>query len=186
MEGDKDGNFNCKKCPRIFFTKVGFKIHLSRHGEIELKAQNTVHDLPQDERPLQPNECKKSNNNAHVKKTPYQCQECPKVYKTKYRFQLHTKAVHGKIKPYPCQKCDKSYGYKHILRIHVNMVHEKITPYQCQECQLTCRCKSEFQRHMNIVHEKLKPFTCLQCDNSFGYKNTFQTHVNNVHRKLTS
>ena len=124
MERDKYGNFNCKKCSGIFFTKVGFKIHLSRQCSIKFEAQNNVHkdasNLPQDEMALQPNECKKSNNGN---KTPYQCQECPKIYE----LQRHVNIVHENLKPFQCQQCDDSFGYKNTFQTHVNNVHRKLT-----------------------------------------------------------
>ena len=82
IELDEEGFLNCKKCPRSFYTKIGFENHLKiQHGsDLATLLEQT---LPQDSERL-------AMQTRNEKQGPEQCQESnkPNVHNSTFHKQV--------------------------------------------------------------------------------------------------
>lgn len=47
----------------------------------------------------------------------YSCEECNKVFKNRYYFEVHN-SKHTGVKPYACEVCNKGFTMRWVLKIH--------------------------------------------------------------------
>ena len=104
---DEKGFLNCKKCPRRFYTNIGFENHLkTQHGSDLVSLLDQQQTLPQVSVTL-------TMQTKNEKQGPLECQESNKSY-----------VVHEKLTAYQCQECKRPFGSKSAYQYHINHVHK--------------------------------------------------------------
>ena len=117
IELDEEGFLNCKKCPRSFYTKIGFENHLKMQHESDLVSL-LEQTQPQDSETLE-------MQSINEKRGPKQCQESNKLHE--YNSTIH-KQVDIKITHRQCNECQKYFLTNSQLQLHTIGVHKKLTP----------------------------------------------------------
>ena len=124
------------------------------------------------------------NNQAPTKTHKmFQCQKCPKEFKTEKERDEHSK-IHFK-----CGMCDKSFISQERFKIHLKS-HGAFT---CDLCVCCFPTKVELESHNKTQHpnqlvasvrKKTKPlFHCEFCPEKFTTETNFRNHVSLVHSK---
>lgn len=208
---------DCKKCelqiPRCDFCDLVFP----RRAELQLHMW-TVHTIGFPCRVCGRNfmlkHNRKSHEETHAGKRPFQCEYCPSTFSLKTSLNDHTK-LHTGERPFLCTICGKGCVSNAKLNGHVKRVHpaEPIR-YSCSICSeefsnsyhlrrhkekqhnigvhiCSCDiCKRVFTnrkclvQHMKI-HTGNKPYKCRYCDMTFAQAAGKRGHERNKHEDIT-
>ena len=117
----------------------------------------------------------------------YQCSNCKKSFKTKYKKTQHESLCIDNIR-FPCSKCEKSFSSRKNLREHYKHLHERDKyepPYRCEHCAKPFYKKCNYDNHI-VVHEDSKPFICTHpgCGMNFKRAKTLKTHQDLKHNNF--
>jgi len=133
-------NLKCKICDKIFGSSETLERHIKRlHTEKEGPKEfcyvciTYVRDL-------------KMHMKSHEEKK-FQCEKCPKRYRTKFDLKTHVKSVHLGVKE-PCPHCGKMTAN---LKKHVygNHMHE----FPCEICGKVFARQTQLNYHLR-AHER--------------------------------
>jgi KRAB domain-containing zinc finger protein len=111
---EKVRDFECDICKKKFISKSDLRKHSKKHideGENYCKICKTqVFDL-------------KEHYSIHFD-MEFQCDECPKRFRSQSTLNYHKKCRHAKGKVYKCYQCEKTFYYISHLHKHLES-HEK-------------------------------------------------------------
>ena len=100
----------------------------------------------------------------HKGDNPYLCTRCPKAFRTRQQYRLHTSSNHGLI----CEFCDEKFKTLHALtrhrREHDETMKGSIERFPCQKCNKTFQWRYQRERHFAITHRGMKKHICKICD----------------------
>ena len=129
----------------------------------------------------------KYNLNGHVKtvhgeNTHKACKICGKML-TKAAMKLHISSVHEKNKNWVCMTCGKAHSEKGSLVRHEQRVHGGIKKHKCPfpKCEWAFHANADLKKHIEAVHEGRKDYQCTHCGKAFGSIKTMKRHRETVH-----
>lgn len=108
-------------------------------------------------------------------KEPYQCDQCGKIFKTKYTLAIHLKMPnHTHARPFVCNTCGKGFRLSSTLCRH-KIIHTKEKPYKCHVCEKAFNRSSTLKTHIR-THSDDKEFVCDRCGKGFHQKGNLRNH----------
>ena len=129
----------------------------------------------------------KYNLNSHVKivhgeNTHKACKICGKML-TKAAMKMHISSVHEKNKNWVCMTCGKAHSEKGSLVRHEQRVHGGIRKHKCTfpNCEWAFHANQDLKKHIETVHEGRKDHKCTHCGKAFGSLKTMKRHRETVH-----
>ena len=151
--------------------------HHFLHHNPQIPHEPSEKDLRRAQRWLGASE-KKANS-------PFECDQCGKMFTVKGNMANHIKKVHWKIKPHRCSEpdCSKSFFLKTNLQVHIDSVHKKIR-VKCPdpECTATFRTKCGVPAHMRKKHGHAKLVCGIGgCLASFNWEAGLGAHREKIH-----
>ena len=109
-------------------------------------------------------------------KQPYQCDQCGKIFKTKYTLAIHLKMPnHTVARPFVCNTCGKGFRLSSTLCRH-KIIHTKEKPYKCHVCEKAFNRSSTLKTHVR-THSDEKEFICDRCGKGFHQKGNLRNHI---------
>ena len=109
-------------------------------------------------------------------KEPYQCDQCGKIFKTKYTLAIHLKMPnHTFARPFVCNTCGKGFRLSSTLCRH-KIIHTKEKPYKCHVCAKAFNRSSTLKTHVR-THSDEKEFVCDRCGKGFHQKGNLRNHI---------
>lgn len=109
-------------------------------------------------------------------KQPYQCDQCGKIFKTKYTLAIHLKMPnHTFARPFVCNTCGKGFRLSSTLCRH-KIIHTKEKPYKCRVCEKAFNRSSTLKTHVR-THSDEKEFICDRCGKGFHQKGNLRNHI---------
>ena len=107
---------------------------------------------------------------------PYRCDQCGKVFKTKYTLAIHLKMPnHTFARPFVCNTCGKGFRLSSTLCRH-KIIHTKEKPYKCHVCEKAFNRSSTLKTHVR-THSLEKEFVCDRCGKGFHQKGNLRNHI---------
>ncbi|ROT71228.1 hypothetical protein C7M84_010461 [Penaeus vannamei] len=120
----------------------------------------------------------KSNASGKTE-TAYQCEKCPKQYRTPVALYKH-RSTH--TKNLECQICHQRLSNRHalngksgILQAHM-LIHTDQYAHLCDVCGRSFRQRSQLITH-HLRHEGVRPYSCTECERKFTTKGDMERHM---------
>ena len=172
-EPAESNTHQCSECP---YTSK-FKHNVTRHE----KLHKTTCTAPKSSTPMKvATEVPTQAAKHHI------CDQCAKVFKTKYGLNLHRKSKHENAFKFQCQMCGKGFNqaiqYRGHCATHLNVPVEK-----CQHCSKEFQAPGSLKKHLRICtdnpsHEESTQFVCDVCSSSFTTKDGLKYHQKGKHQ----
>ena len=153
-----------------------------------------------------PRTCRKHIKTFHAEnnKKKYNCELCPKKFKTKNGLKSHTVNDHENTEPFQCLDCNQVYQNRNELKRHCllekhtcpkfNKTNDKssrsLLTQECKECHKIVD-GGNMEKHMKKYHsDESRTWTCSECGESFKRKDSLLRHERLKHylynRQLTA
>jgi len=173
----KDRMYKCTECSRSFDYEKNLERHLAKHKEGTIKETDD-----QQEKEFVCDQCGKIYGNYkswfyHVKSHSviYQCQTCPRGFKTPRGLKYHM-ALHTGIAAFHCSECGKAFITRDKLLLHQKSRHSNERPHACEWCGKGFLLAHKLAEHRRRVHTGEKPFKCNMCDQRFTDSSSLSHH----------
>ena len=131
----------------------------------------------------------------------YQCDRCPKQFKTKWSLFQHQVFMHNKSSKHQCRKCNKYFPSASHLVSHMAS-HEgtadsneelsnpqcpmdvvlkaegiSLTGFQCDRCPKLFETKWSLFQHQVFMHNRSSKYQCLKCNKYFPSGSHLKSHM---------
>lgn len=182
----KDMIFECFICKKRLKTVPTLESHLAVHDgkfqcKICLKALSNADNL-------------KTHMLIHTSEKPFQCDECPRKFRTKHQIPGHKLEHHSGLSgmKFECFDCKKRFPKLSRLTSH-QISHMKAKVFKCNYCNQHFTRKPSRTLHEKRYHLHTKPipkwknyyvertFKCTQCPKMFKRKDHLNSHVKSIH-----
>ena len=125
---------------------------------------------------------------SHSSDRPYNCQNCQKTFKTKYKKTQHEKSCASNTR-HPCQRCSKTFSSIRNLNDHEKFVHNKDVnsfQFQCEICNKRFYKKCNYESHLISHQPTTTKYQCAhsECGQTFKRIRTLKSHVELKHSGL--
>ena len=192
----KEEYVRCEECSKLFQNKQHLTSHLQRSHKKEvqecLKCGKWCKNLNQHEKVVHSGDeilaqamdesidgtegCSSVTEDLlyHCKNKQLECQQCLKIFSSKYTLDSHVKRTHGvrdslgegtseneTLEGYKCENCGKRYLNKSGLKRHVKEAHGE-NSFECTECGQFFPVKHSLERHVVNVHHPVR-HSCPIC-----------------------
>lgn len=171
-ETDRQKEYQCAYCAKLFLTKRGMQSHESSHNNpktfkckycpkgFHQKANCITHEL------------------IHTGEKPCICEVCGKSFRKSYHLKRH-RTTHSSEKPFKCTECGRRFKHQDILQRHI-AIHNENLSIHCSTCGKSFLTTYRLKLH-NRSHQGLKPYSCRFCDRSFTKNQAKKSHEFKVH-----
>ena len=126
-------NIVCEECHKAFPSQSYLKTHMQRMHKVGASERGKICPFCGE---------KKLQLNDHImrahKTQHFQCQYCPKKFKTSVQRRLHHN-VHTGFKPYTCLNCDARFSRLHHRKSHLEKVGHTAGPVLKPDDHVDCR-----------------------------------------------
>ena len=126
-------NIVCEECHKAFPSQSYLKTHMQRMHKVGASERGKICPFCGE---------KKLQLNDHImrahKTQHFQCQYCPKKFKTSVQQRLHHN-VHTGFKPYTCLNCDARFSRLHHRKSHLEKLGHTAGPVLKPDDHVDCR-----------------------------------------------
>ena len=126
-------NIVCEECHKAFPSQSYLKTHMQRMHKVGASERGKICPFCGE---------KKLQLNDHImrahKTQHFQCQYCPKKFKTSVQRRLHHN-VHTGFKPYTCLNCDARFSRLHHRKSHLEKLGHTAGPVLKPDDHVDCR-----------------------------------------------
>ena len=126
-------NIVCEECHKAFPSQSYLKTHMQRMHKVGAAERGKICPFCGE---------KKLQLNDHImrahKTQHFQCQYCPKKFKTSVQRRIHHN-VHTGFKPYTCLNCDSRFSRLHHRKSHLEKVGHTAGPVLKPDDHVDCR-----------------------------------------------
>ena len=148
----------------------------TRSGKISKRSQQRAYEETRQHRSQVSKKLSLPPGNAPTNKQPYKCDQCGKIFKTKYTLTIHLKMPsHTGAKPFVCAICGKGFRLSSTLCRH-KIIHTSEKPHKCHICDKAFNRSSTLKTHIR-THSEYKEFACDICGKGFHQKGNLRNHV---------
>lgn len=126
-----------------------------------------------------------------VQARTFQCEICPKAFKTNKILGQHIRSVHTDERNFRCEKCQKTFKTRSHLNTHTQLSkscssdHDEMTQevstatrqFKCHQCSKIFATQQRLRQHINGFHSTERKFKCHQCSKSYKSSSSLGEHV---------
>ena len=138
-------NIVCEECHKAFPSQSYLKTHMQRMHKVGASERGKICPFCGE---------KKLQLNDHImrahKTQHFQCQYCPKKFKTSVQRRLHHN-VHTGFKPYTCLNCDARFSRLHHRKSHLEKLGHTAGPVLKPDDHVDCRSLRVASRGDEVV-----------------------------------
>lgn len=133
------------------------------------------------------------------RKGQFQCDLCPRVYKSRDGIYTHIKREHDQKLPLKCSSCNSRFKDIRSLKVHetYHLIHDGFNPHvtvtSCTICSDVFKNRQSLLRHlkrhlMPNMEKREKIYSCDYCGKKWEYKSQVKkhlfSHLLDVHRPV--
>ncbi|CAC5400325.1 unnamed protein product [Mytilus coruscus] len=177
---EEEMKFKCKECDKVFGWKHELSKHLTAEHKTHnlchlcpFKSKNKtsliVHLHNKHAEPIP------------EKMKTYKCDMCDFYCFYPSYLKIHKQESHSDSMNFQCNVCPKKFKSKKALRSHWDCAHSS-NFYKCDKCSYTTRSQTTLQIHQQSTHSEARPFSCHLCEYSCKLKGNLNSHMKNIHK----
>jgi KRAB domain-containing zinc finger protein len=171
IEPEKNPDYICPKCSKMFATSFMFKRHVNGHNSEKILpfVCATCEKRFKNEHSLE-NHVKQNHTTSETSsKSKYQgwftCSECRVKFPCNYKLRKHQRDNHPEIFIHNCPECQASFAEAQFLQTHLK-THSTTGPYKCLACKVdrTFISAELLRQHLEVRHTTGRSQKCSVCD----------------------
>ncbi|XP_060080089.1 uncharacterized protein LOC132559480 [Ylistrum balloti] len=162
--------FKCSLCPKHFFKKEPYLLHLQTHVKEIRKCTVCNIEFPSKEK------FDEHIPERHEVRNMYKCLKCTDEFESILSYQVH-QLTHTATKIHKCSVCDMKFKEKHQLIVH-QKVHNTTQDITCNWCGMGFINKQRLRKHQyRNKCWKGRSFRCVFCGKMFQRFDLLQAHT---------
>jgi hypothetical protein len=187
-ESQRNPEFTCPQCSKVFATSLMFKRHANCHNlEKDLPFHCTLCErrFKDDAQFVKHTNCHNNHELNNKQQDHYlkQCQHCPETFYRVYHLRKHEKLNHPELFVHICSECNASFPELSFLETHLK-THQTTGPYNCTAC-VTVKAvfisAEKLKAHLEYKHTFGKIIKCPECTFISDNQTSFTQHMASKH-----